>query len=189
MNRIVQEDIELFRSAMNNFFETIYYSCFDILGDGSSTSSSPQKPLSHLDSSHEALLLAEEFTLFLEKICLLKHRLLFFSGLAAARDGEIHPNIAQHKKQILSQFYVSPGYLFLKDKIDALHRSLSSLLSAEEMKHLAEDTNKSRYNLPKLEDLMFEKGYSWGHYLQEIYGGISHDSGNFTQEKLLELIL
>ena len=189
MNRIVQEDIELFRNVMNNFFENIYYSCCDILGEDSRISSSHPKPLTLLCPSPKALLWAEEFTLLWEKVCLLKHRLLFFSGLAVARDGEILPNIAQHKEQILSQFYVSPGYLFLKAKIDALHRSLSSLLSAEEMKHLAEDTNKSRYNLPKLEDLMFEKGYSWGHYLQEIYGGISHDSGNFTQEKLLEVIL
>lgn len=189
MNHRIQEDIEPFRSAMNNFFETIYYSCFDILGEGSSTSSSPQKPLSHLGFSHEALLLAEEFTLFLEKICLLKHRLFFCSGLASARDGESSPNIAQHKEKILSNFSVSPGYLFLKAKIDALHRSLSALLSEDEMKQLVEYAHQRRYHQPQLEDFMFEKGYSWGCFFREIYGGAPHDSSDFTQEELLELIL
>ena len=189
MNRIVQEDIELFRNVMNNFFENIYYSCFDILGDGSSTSSSPQKPLSHLDSSHEALLLAEEFTLFSEKICLLKYRLFFCSGLASARDGESSPNIAQYKEKILSQFYVSSGYLFLKDKIDTLYCSLSSLLSEDEMEQLVEYAHQRRFHQPQLEDFMFEKGYSWGCFFREIYGDAPHGSGDFTQEELLELIL
>lgn len=189
MKQITQKDIDLFRNDVNNFFENIYYSCFDILAADPNFSSHQSQSLSDICPSEQTLLLAEDFILYHEKICLLKHRLLFFSGVIAARDGEVAPSAEYHKQQLLPFFFASPGYLFLQTKLESVKNSLFDLLPQGEMAQLIKYAKKSKYNCPALEDLMFEKGYVFGRCLYEIYRGPSNNLKDITIEEFLERIL
>lgn len=184
---ISHQDIQMFKESMNHFFMGIHYHCFDTIFPNRRKNMST----SHIEASCKddiKFQLEQEFILYRENILLFSHRLLFWAGFHFAQQGGSDLHAYFDKLQFESTLIQSPGYQALQKKIRQLFFLLKSKCTKGEMVQILERTKQNRYSHPKFKRLMFQKGYLFYHYFQEIYEGPSPLFPDLKLEELLEML-